>query len=70
MISSEEPRRQVVRRYTPEDRLAYKQLVDQGMTARQPAQQLGFAVSTAAKWLHWKRSSPVVWCMRGDPSSV
>ena len=43
-----------VRRYTAEDRLAYKRLVDQGMTVRQPAQQLGFAVSTAAKWLHWE----------------
>lgn len=46
--------RRQVRRYTAEDRLAYKQLVDQGMTVRQAAQQLGFAVSTAAKWLHWE----------------
>lgn len=53
MEHTEEPRQQVPR-YSPEDRLAYQQLVGQGLTVRQAATQLGFAVSTAAKWLHWE----------------
>ena len=53
MEHTEEPRKQV-RRYAREDRLAYQQLVGQGLTVRQAAAQLGFAVSTAAKWLHWE----------------
>ncbi|TLP78832.1 IS30 family transposase [Nesterenkonia sphaerica] len=53
MDYTEEPRRQV-RRYTPEDRLGYQQLVGQGLSVRQAAAQLGFAASTAAKWLHWE----------------
>lgn len=52
-----EPPRRRIRRYTRADRLAYLQLVEQGMTRRDAAKQLGFAVSTAAKWMHWETTS-------------
>lgn len=55
MEHTDEPPKQV-RQDTPEDRLAYQQLVRQGLTVRQAAVQLGFAVSTAANWLHWENA--------------
>ena len=39
---------------TPRRSAGLSALVDLGMTVRQAARQLGFAVSTAAKWLHWE----------------